>query len=515
MKTAIRSPRRTLYSLLLTFLALLTASGSHAQKPTNDIRTLIVVFDGLRPDYITAENMPNVYSLKADGCYVAGNHSVFPTVTRVNASSYATGSYPSSHGLMGNTVFFPEVDKVKTLNTGEAGDLMKIAHATADNLLTAPSLGEILTNAGSRMMVFSSGSSGQAFLQNHTIGGGGVVHPELILPAALKKDVYETIGAPPASAKPNIKQHDWATRAFLHYGLAEDGPLVSAIWFSDPDGAAHSYGIGSPVAMESIKAVDEQFGFIIKTLKTRNLLQRFNIIVTADHGFATHKGNRSIQEFLISQGIKKAKGSDDVIIAGNAIYVKDSDAKIIRKIVSLLQEQPWVGAVFTKAVSAGDANGWVAGTLSFDAIHWNHERASDILVDYNWDDEANQYGYRGSSFASGVAGHGGSSPYEITIPLIASGPAFKTRFESFLPASNIDIVPTILHFYRIAIPESMNGRVLSELLIAAPPATQALVAKKEMLETTVKLRRGNYRLMLQRTVVGHQQYVDFTRVSRD
>lgn len=501
-------------NLLLAFLAVLTLSPAHAQEPNKNIRTLIVVFDGLRPDYITPENMPNVYALKMRGCYVPGNHSVFPTVTRVNASSYATGSYPSSHGIMGNTVFFPAVDKVNTLNTGDAGDLMKIANATNGHLLTATSLGEVLTKAGSRMMVFSSGSSGQAFLQNHTVGGA-VVHPDLILPESLKKDVYETIGTPPPSSKPNFKQHDWAARAFVHYGLADDGPLVSAIWFSDPDGAAHSHGIGSPEAMESIKAVDEQFGFIVKELSERNLLSKFNIIITADHGFATQKGKISIQNFLISEGIKKAKGSDDVILAGNAIYVKDRDPKVIRKIVSVLREQPWVGAIFTRAASDGGTTGWVDGTLSFGAVHWDHERAGDILVDYNWDDETNQYGYRGSSYATGVAGHGGSSPYEVTIPLIAAGPSFKTRFESSLPSSNIDIVPTILYLYGMARPPSMDGRVLSELLIGPPKGEDHLIARTETLETTAKLRRGTYRLTLQRTTVGNQQYVDFTRLSRD
>ena len=81
---------------------------THKQETQKDIRTLVVFFDGLRPDYITEQNMPNLYAFSKLGCYGKQHHSVFPTVTRVNASSFSSGSYPGTHGLMGNTVYFPD-----------------------------------------------------------------------------------------------------------------------------------------------------------------------------------------------------------------------------------------------------------------------------------------------------------------------------------------------------------------------------------------------------------------------
>lgn len=134
---------------LFLFTPVCTISAQQADSP---MRTLIVMFDGLRPDYITADNMPNVHALKEAGAYGLNNHSVFPTVTRVNASSYITGSYPAKHGLMGNTVYFPEVDKAHGLNTGEVSDLRRIAEATNDKLLTSPSLGALLREAGKEMI---------------------------------------------------------------------------------------------------------------------------------------------------------------------------------------------------------------------------------------------------------------------------------------------------------------------------------------------------------------------------
>jgi hypothetical protein len=46
-------------------------------------------------------------------------HSVFPTVTRVNSPSIATGMYPGSAGVVGNSIFIPAIDPTGDLNTGD------------------------------------------------------------------------------------------------------------------------------------------------------------------------------------------------------------------------------------------------------------------------------------------------------------------------------------------------------------------------------------------------------------
>ena len=502
-------------SLPVLLFALLISLCLYAQKETQkDIRTLVVFFDGLRPDYITEQNMPNLYAFSKLGCYGKQHHSVFPTVTRVNASSFSSGSYPGTHGLVGNTVYFPIVEKKKVLSTSNYNDLNLITEATHGHLLTAITLGEVLQQAGAKMMVFSSGSTGQALMQNHTISGGALVNPDLILPESLKEKLIGEIGAPPPDATPNAGRHNWVTDALIKYGLTLDGPLVSTIWFSDPDGAAHDHGIGSGSAMESIKIVDAEFGRILSALKDKKLDKNFNIIITADHGFVTYVGKQGLTEFLIQKGLKKDKESEDVIVVEGAIYVKDHDAAVIQKIVSALQAEEWVGGIFTRAKNAGDTKGSVAGTLSFESIHWNHkERAADILVDENWDDRKNDKGYAGSSFSRGVAGHGGLSPYEVHIALLASGPSFKKNFSSELPTSNVDIVPTILAIHNLNIPTTMDGRVLHELFIDGK-TTAKVKAKKEQLTTSASFAGGKYTLTLHRTLVGEHQYVDFAKVER-
>ncbi len=135
---------------IFIFLILLSSFNLFGQKvETEDLRTLIVFFDGLRPDYITEELMPNLYAFSKEGIIGNKHHSVFPTVTRVNSPSYATGSYPKSHGIMGNSVYFPEIEPNKALNTGEYEELMQINDFTHGKLLTAQSLGEAIHQKGS------------------------------------------------------------------------------------------------------------------------------------------------------------------------------------------------------------------------------------------------------------------------------------------------------------------------------------------------------------------------------
>lgn len=155
--------------------------------------------------------------------------------------------------------------------------------------------------------------------------------------------------------------------------------------------------------MESIRIVDAEFGRIIEELKARNLTDKFNIIVSTDHGFVTHDGKEGLQEFLLSKGLKHSKESEDVVVTEGAIYVANHDEDIIGRIVSALQAETWVGAIFTRG-KPGDMKGRVAGTLSFESIHWDHPtRRADILVDDNWSHEKNNKGYAGTSSSKGVA----------------------------------------------------------------------------------------------------------------
>src|ERR1700761_1698866 len=66
---------------------------------------VIFVADGLRYGSVTKENMPNMFRLKSEGVDFVNSHSLFPTVTTVNASAIATGHYIGDTGDFGNGIW--------------------------------------------------------------------------------------------------------------------------------------------------------------------------------------------------------------------------------------------------------------------------------------------------------------------------------------------------------------------------------------------------------------------------
>src|SRR5439155_12981569 len=133
------------------------------------------------------------------------------------------GAYPEAHGLLGNTVYVPSVSPTKTLDTGSRANLEAIAQAEG-RLLTAPSLCEILPKAGKTVLAVGAGTSGAAFLLNHMVGTGAIVHPEFIRPADLAARVLDTLGPAPSQAMPNAAQNRYAVDAYLKMGLEQLHP---------------------------------------------------------------------------------------------------------------------------------------------------------------------------------------------------------------------------------------------------------------------------------------------------
>ncbi len=84
------------------------------------MRTIIMVWDGLRPDDINATDTPNLAALRASGANFSDNHSTYPTFTMMNSASFATGSFPATHGFYGNTFWTPPQGASNTIPVGQS-----------------------------------------------------------------------------------------------------------------------------------------------------------------------------------------------------------------------------------------------------------------------------------------------------------------------------------------------------------------------------------------------------------
>lgn len=429
-------------------------------------RHLVIVVDGLRPDYVTAEVMPNLTALAGRGVVFTRHHSVYPTVTRVNASSISTGSYPGTHGLMGNSVFFPSVEPTRFLDTSDRSNLLAVAKAEG-RLLTAPTLGELLQAAGRKVLVVSSGSTGSAFLNNHTVSGGAILHYRFALPESLAEDM-KALGPPPGDEAPAGSLDRFAVDAFLKVGLPRVDPSVTVVWLGDLDSAAHDKGIGDPATIDVLRQVDAQIKRVEDGLRAAGVFDDFNIWVTSDHGFSTHTGEPDLGPVLRPFTGVLADGTPRIVTNGSAIYVRDGDSKAVSGIVTALQRTPGVGAIFTRANARQSLEGAVPGTLSFDVVRWDHERSAQILFSPDWTDGENVHGMRGMVSSGGVAGHGSASPWDVHNTLIAAGPDLKQGTTIDAPSANVDFAPTFLTLLGLTVPATMDGRPLAEALRGRP-----------------------------------------------
>ena len=96
-----RSARRLAKLSPLVLAATLLVSTAQAQ--THNL--IIFVADGLRSEIVTHETAPALAEVRDKGVDLRNSHSMFPTLTTVNAASIATGHRPGDTGDFGNVLW--------------------------------------------------------------------------------------------------------------------------------------------------------------------------------------------------------------------------------------------------------------------------------------------------------------------------------------------------------------------------------------------------------------------------
>ena len=100
------------------------SSGS-AALAAPDRHMVVVVWDGMCPNFVSAETTPNLSQLAGNGVFFASHHPVYLTATDVNGTAIATGPYPSHSDLVANTGFRPAIDPAKPVDTGDPSIVRK------------------------------------------------------------------------------------------------------------------------------------------------------------------------------------------------------------------------------------------------------------------------------------------------------------------------------------------------------------------------------------------------------
>jgi arylsulfatase A-like enzyme len=502
---------------------------------------LLIVIDGLRPDSINPTDTPNLDRLRREGVDFVAGHAVFPTATRVNAAVIATGTHPGTNGFVSNSLYVPALDPGQPLGAGDHQRLLAFAEAGGGRVLTAEGLGELLARHGMRLAAVSSASPVSTLLLDPRApaGAGLLVNGafeagvRVAYPDDANREILARFGPAPGRGGRGHQRDavvDWTVRVLTEYVLAELRPDVAIHWITEPDHTQHTHGVGSPEALAALRNVDRNIGVILATLERLGIAAATDAFVVSDHGVTRYTSAVSVDRRLVDAGLKEGLRSHDVVVVANGpcvlLYVKDRAPARIRKLVEFLQAEPWVGVLFTAAnepptsveepsdLGACDPRGWVDGTFSLQLIHQAHpERRPDILLTFPWTSGKNEFGVSGTDLTSkGAAtsgapgsGHGSMSPWAIRNTFIAWGPSCKRSVVDHVPASNADIVPTILHLERLSEAPAHTGRVLFEALRDGPDEEQVPLQTRTFFTSSPD---GAYQAAIQVSEVGHQRYVD-------
>lgn len=470
-------------------------------------RVLVVVFDGLQSAQITPDLMPNLAEFARTGVTFANHHPVFPTVTRVNASSLVTGCRPGLHGLAGNTYLCRDYDPNQVIPAMEP-TLQAIVDTTGHALLV-PTLADRLHAHRMEYVAIGTGTSGNAYVHNPNAAtvGGATIHPQFTLPRLLHAELENRFGEWPPEVLPNTARLNHGRRILTEYVLPEMDPAVALLWLSEPDKTQHEDGVGLGRAPQALREADAEFGEVLSWLAQNGRSETTDILIASDHGYSTITEPIPIESMMRESGFPTVEKPGGVAVAGNGgsalFYVHENDPSTAETVAQWLTSHEWCGPLF-----ASERVGQPSGSLPASLIGCDGPRAPDLSMSFRWTSVPNEVGYEGHAYATGGrAGqgqHGSMSRHELQNVGLAKGPSLRNGTVVDTPTGNIDFAPTILHLLGMnEALSTMDGRVLGEALAENPESSP------RQWVSTHEAQSGDYRQQVQISHVGEAQYVDW------
>ncbi|KAG9478645.1 hypothetical protein GDO78_012350 [Eleutherodactylus coqui] len=190
--------------------------------------------------------LPNIYKLRTCGTHSPYMRPVYPTKTFPNLYTLATGLYPESHGIVGNSMYDPVFDANFSLRSRE-----KFNHRWW---------------GGQPLWI--------------TADKQGVKAATFFWPVVITQ-----------------QRRVMTVLQWLHLADSER-PYVYAIYLEQPDQAGHRYGPFGSELNNHLKELDGVVGMLMDGLKQMKLHRCINIIFVGDHGMEEASCEKT--EFLTS-----------------------------------------------------------------------------------------------------------------------------------------------------------------------------------------------------------------------
>jgi predicted AlkP superfamily pyrophosphatase or phosphodiesterase len=506
---------RALTISLVVAIALSCGDRSFAHNKVQAKRhVVVVVWDGMRPDFVSEENTPTLWKLAQEGVVFRNHHAVYPSATNVNGTAMVTGVYPGNNGVIANYVYRSDIDRKRSVFVEAPAVVNKGDKLSGGKYVASPTIAELVQRAGGRTATATTKTVG-LLLNRHVDPGRPHNGVTLFAGKALPGDVLNPIVAalgpfPSASLGKDI----WTTKAVTDFLLKDGVPAFSLLWLGNPDLTQHETAPGAPPALAAIKATDENLASVLSELDQQGMRETTDVFVVSDHGFSTIKRSIDLRKILRDAGFSakteftSEPKHGDIMLVGNGgsvlFYIDGHDPEVTRRLVEFLQQTDFAGVIFTKEP--------MPGTFNLTEAKIDSRHAPDVVMAFRWDGSKNQFGIPGMIDAdwqrkAGEGTHATLSRFDMHNTLVAAGPDFRRGEIVDLPSGNVDLAPTILRILGIRAPHRLDGRVLSEAMVNIDPATPGLKSENKTIEATKDFPSGSWRQSLRISRVGSTIYL--------
>ena len=231
--------------------------------------TVLMVIDGLDPEYLAASPATNLGQLAKDGFRVDAS-AVMPTVTNVNNVSLITGSYPEVHGI--NSNFW--------LNRSSGEEV----YTESGEFIGCETMFQRAAQQGARTLLVTAKD------KLRTLLGDGTT---LSVSSECPPDwVVEGVGEPPPIYSVEVNQ--WVVDAARFILSNEPYDLA---YVTTTDYAMHTFAPEESESQRHMELLDLAIGKLVETLPSPQVL------ITADHGMSEKSTMVHLPEALADHGI--------------------------------------------------------------------------------------------------------------------------------------------------------------------------------------------------------------------
>src|SRR2546430_2719906 len=171
-----------------------------------------VVWDGMRPDFVSEQSTPALWQLAHRGVTFRNHHSVFPSATIVNGAAINTGVYPDRSGVLANHDYRPEIDAKRSIDVENARVVRKGDELSGGKYIALPTIAELIRNGGGKTAIATAKTVGLLFDRHADPRSGLNIFAGDSAPPEAITEIVKTLGAFPPAMQP-ADRDAWGTEA--------------------------------------------------------------------------------------------------------------------------------------------------------------------------------------------------------------------------------------------------------------------------------------------------------------